>query len=185
MSKTVNERYEELLTADTDMRLHLPRLRNYASSCNHVTELGVRGMVSTWAFLAAKPKTVVSVDLTHPDRCGADVQQTKAAAQSCGTDFKFVQGNDLELELEPTDLLFIDTEHTYGQLQQELALHSGRANRYIILHDTETFGNRGEDGGEGLDRAIHEFLMSGTGNRWRLYEKLPEGNGLSVLVRKE
>ena len=44
----------------------------------------------------------------------------------------------------PHDLLFIDTSHTREQLAQELEAFSRYTKRYIILHDTETFGKRDE-----------------------------------------
>ena len=39
----------------TDIREHLLTLMFYAFECKHITEMGVRDVVSTWAFLAAKP----------------------------------------------------------------------------------------------------------------------------------
>ena len=42
------------------------------------------------------------------------------------------------------DLLFIDTSHTREQLTQELEAFSRYTRRYILLHDTETFGKRDE-----------------------------------------
>ena len=46
--------------------------------------------------------------------------------------------------LSTHDLLFIDTSHTREQLAQELEAFSRYTKRYIILHDTETFGKRDE-----------------------------------------
>jgi hypothetical protein len=71
------------------------------------------------------------------------------------------------VEIEPTDMLFIDTFHVYEQLRRELALHAGKARRFIVLHDTTTFGEKGErEGSRGLWPAVAEFLAVRAGD-WR------------------
>ena len=51
----------------SDINEHLLTLYNYAHTCNHVTECGVRGVTSSWAFAAAlvnRPNTkLISIDL--------------------------------------------------------------------------------------------------------------------------
>jgi len=42
------------LQAPSDINEHLPALREYASKCGTVAELGVRTKVSTYAFLKVK-----------------------------------------------------------------------------------------------------------------------------------
>jgi hypothetical protein len=37
------------------------------------------------------------------------------------------------VEIEETDLLFIDTCDIYGQLQQELRLHAAKVRKYLVL----------------------------------------------------
>ena len=66
-------RYDEKCALTSDIGEHLPVLRRYAAGCGHVTELGVRTVVSTWAFLAGLqaskgqgPKVLVSVDVAAP-----------------------------------------------------------------------------------------------------------------------
>ena len=93
--------------------------------------------------------------------------------------FQFVQANSLEVEIEPTDLLFIDSFHTYSQLRRELELHHDKVLGCIILHDTETFGEIGEDGGLGLNYAITEFLEQD--KSWHIMHHYFNNNGLTVL----
>src|SRR5262249_33852626 len=96
------------------------------------------------------------------------------------TRFSFHEADVLGVEIDPTDLLFIDTWHVYGQLREELRLHGGKARKYIVLPDTPAFGERGEiDGHRGLWPAVEEFLALGT---FRLLQRYENNNGLTVLA---
>jgi hypothetical protein len=97
------------------------------------------------------------------------------------TDYRFRQADVLDVEPEPCDLLFIDTYHTADQLRQELARHAGGARRWIAMHDTKTFGERGEDGGPGLLVAIRAFLRDRP--EWGVVYRAEHNNGLLVLSR--
>jgi hypothetical protein len=94
----------------------------------------------------------------------------------------FQQADVLAVDIEETDLLFIDTLHVYEQLQEELRLHAGKVRRYIVLHDTMTFGERGEVQGRlGLRPAVEEFLAQGT---FYVKDRYENNNGLTVLERR-
>jgi len=57
--------YENLCEVSSDINEHLPILKKYTENCNHVTEMGVRSIVSTWAFLAGNPNTLISYDINN------------------------------------------------------------------------------------------------------------------------
>jgi hypothetical protein len=175
------EKYLELSKAPSDINEHLITLRYYADQCSHVTELGVRKGVSTWAFLASMTKRLVSVDVNHPDDNGGSLQEMREASAGAMVDFTFILADDLSIELEETDLLFIDTLHTYGHLKKELELHSGKARKYIIFHDTVQYGTTGVDGGQGIEKAITEFLNQNT--IWKVHKTFDNNNGLLILER--
>lgn len=175
------EKYTELSKAPSDINEHLITLRYYADQCKHVTELGVRKGVSTWAFLSSMAKRVVSVDVNHPDENGGSLQEMRDASIEAGIDFTFILANDLNIELEETDLIFFDTLHTYGHLSKELILHSGKARKYIIFHDTTQYATVGVDGGEGIERAIREFLTQNP--VWTIKEVYTNNNGLVILEK--
>ena len=175
----VETMYRKKCEKKSDINEHLPVLRKYASECSHITEFGVRGIVSTWAFLAGKPKKFISYDIIHPSRLGADINQVYEAAMEIGVDYNFKQADVLKTEIEETELLFIDTIHNYEQLKAELELHATRATKYIILHDTTTFGINGMNGKEGLKKALNEFLE---GNLlWSVENEFKNNNGLTIL----
>ncbi len=173
----VEARYRALCARPSDIDEHLPTLRWYAGQCERVTELGVRTVVSTLALLAAAPRRLHCYDLhRHPN-----VAEMERLAPELGVEFRFFSGDVRTLDIEPTDLLFIDTFHQYDQLQAELARHGARAGRFIILHDTMIFGWKGQGGqnAQGLLSAIHEFLY--THREWRIVESFPNNHGLTVL----
>ena len=47
-------------------------------------------------------------------------------------DFLFTEADVLKIEIEETDLLFIDTYHAYQQIKGEFELHGNKAKKYII-----------------------------------------------------
>lgn len=185
----INETYDRLCKTPSDINEHLPTLKKYAENVDHITEMGVRWIVSTWAFLAGKPKKLISIDIHHPSYFGADLSVVENAVKETDIDFSFIEGNTLEMQIEKTDLLFIDTLHRYGQLSQELKLHSKNVNRYIILHDTTTFSMKDEvhpeyppqSGKAGLKLAVSEFLEKY--KNWKTIEEYKNNNGLTILQR--
>jgi hypothetical protein len=164
------------IASDINENVHI--LYELAQECKTVVEFGVRSGVSTRAFLASDVE-LLSFDIElHPK-----VRELFLKAQAQGKSVQYIKANVLDIEVEPMDLLFIDTLHTYEQLQKELALHGNKAKRYIAFHDTYTFGLRGEDGRDrqGLLTAIIEFLIKNPHWRFRIYKT--NNNGFTVLER--
>ena len=172
-------RYRAVWTRASDIRDHLPTLRWYAAQCERVTELGTRAGTSTTALLAAEPKSLACYDLQRHE----NLRELERIAGGLGVEFRFTAADVREVEIAPTDLLFIDTYHHHDQLTIELARHAPKAGRFIILHDTMTFGWKGENGtsGDGLLTALHEFLYRH--REWSILESVPHNNGLTVLGR--
>ncbi|MCP4899837.1 MAG: class I SAM-dependent methyltransferase, partial [bacterium] len=162
---------------ESDICEHMDRLYELAGKSRHVTEMGVRTGSSTIAFLWAKPDKLISYDI-HPIP-----QILSDLAREVATEFVPVQANVLEVEIEETDLLFLDTLHTYDQLKLELATHSGKVRKWIVMHDTASYGTHGEvPGTVGLWPAIHQFLLD-EDTRFRIIEHRNNNNGLTVLER--
>jgi hypothetical protein len=179
-----------------DINEHLPTLRKYASLCEHVTEMGTRFAVSILALLIANPKKVVSIDLNYHFYEKFE-NETKEFAEKCGTDFDFVIADVLKTDIEKTDMLFIDTLHTYNQLSKELRRHESNVNKWIVLHDTVTYGQTDEifySNGlisdevsndivvkTGLYTALSDFLEEN--KNWKIKEHYVNNNGLTVIER--
>ena len=191
--KSLESYYDEKINERNDISEHLPTLKKYSEECDHITEMGVRDVVSTYAFMMARPKKLVSIDImpiTVASWNTADENELIRLGKENNIDFKFILGDTLKLQIEETDLLFIDTEHNYLQLKEELLLHGKKAGKYIIFHDTVTFGHRDSShyGGRsstektGLIPAINEFLEANT--EWCMHEHFLNNNGLMVIKKK-
>ena len=169
----------------SDINEHIPTLKKYAEKCDHITEMGVRSIVSTYGFLAGKPKQMVCIDINHPSRSGGNFPELVQVTEQENIFFEFRCADTLKIEIEETDLLFIDTKHTYGHLKKELELHGNMARKYIILHDTVTYGHvdMGCSRGLGLMPAINEFLENNP--HWKIIEHFDNNNGLTVVGRDE
>ena len=155
--------------------------------------MGVRAITSTWAFLGAAPKKLISYDIENPAKWGADIQYVYNVAEHYGLNYEFRKENVLKIDIEETDLLFLDTWHAYNQLKAELEKHSPKARKYIIMHDTTSYEFRDEpltsenawegdlDFGRGLWAAVTEFLDST--DEWVLHKRYTNNNGLTILKR--
>jgi hypothetical protein len=174
------QEYAKATTTISDIFENVHILYDLARECRHATEMGVRTGNSTRALLYADVD-LVSYDLV----LNPSVQQLFEHAGSLGKNVKYVQANVLDITIEETDLLFIDTYHTYSQLTQELRLHGNKARKYIAFHDTYTFGLRGEDGtdNQGLLSAVIEFIIANP--HWRLKIYKTNNNGFTVLERTD
>jgi hypothetical protein len=198
----VSEKYlAEAVNAKGDLYEHLYTIKKYAEKCEHITELGVRWVISTWALLAAKPKTLNSFDLIHYVYHGVPANKIIDAAQEQGTEFNFYEENVLTTDkIGPTDLLFIDTLHSYKQVKLELELHARKVRKYIIITNAVTYGSQNEgpvqhdkltgealhlyknlQDKQGVMTAVKEFLDDNTD--WRVKEFFKNCNGLCVLER--
>ena len=189
-----------------DIHEHLPTLYKYAKKCNSVFETGVRGCVSSWAFLYGlidnQNNSQKRLFLNDINKC--DINELLNSANSFNNiSINYEWKNNLLLELnENYDITFIDTWHVYGQLKRELDKFSKITNKYIIMHDTtvdEIYGEtirvgwdpvqQSKDSGfpiheitKGLWSAIEEFLNNHP--EWYIKERFTNNNGLTILARK-
>lgn len=198
LEKIINYLYQH----PSDINEHFPALIEYGSQCEHITEMGVRWITSTWVFLGCAPKKLISYDMYYPSNWENQLDVTQRGynkltdvyqiAEEFGLNYQFVQANVLDIEIEETDLLFLDTWHAYKQLKAELKLHSSKVKKYLMFHDTTTYGYVDETNyealgdewkGEGIGiwRAIEEFLEEN--KQWVLEKRFTNNNGLTILKR--
>jgi len=182
MTQDLIDNYEYRCNTASDINEHLPILKKYAEDCNHITEMGVRWLVSTIAFMMGLPKKLISYDIDPLENWGINTNDVIELGKNNNIDFNFILGNTLELEIEETDLLFLDTDHTYKQLKGELTLHGNKSRKYIVFHDTTSFEFKGMNGDTiGLWPAIEEFLSENP--HWIIAERFYNNNGLTILKR--
>jgi hypothetical protein len=189
----LNNQVKVLTETPSDINEHFPAILKYGSECDHITEMGVRGINSTWGWLATNPKKLVLYDIQDPSTFGGQLQDVSDTANHIGTEFEFHLANVLDVEIEETDLLFIDTWHSYKQLTAELKLHASKVQKYICFHDTtsyatvdensyEAWGNEWKSEGIGIWKAIEEFLENNSD--WELEHRFTNNNGFTIIRRK-
>lgn len=179
---TLNEAFADRLKRRSAIAAHLQLLSSLASECARVTEFGVNHGHSTVALLhglahsaAADVRELQSFDI-------ADYRFEPPALPG-NVRWQFRRTDTAKLTgLAETDLLFIDSLHTCEQVQAELK-HHYRVTRYLVFHDTITFGSVGEDlQHPGITHAVFDFLAR-HGFEWRVRYHNPSSHGLLVLER--
>lgn len=174
----IDELYGVARATPSDIWEHLELLARLSSLCDRVTEFGAGHGTSTTALLFGRCRAVVSYDMNPLPAFDVLAQ----AAREANIRFDFHQADVLNVEMEPTDFLFIDTLHTYDQLSAELARHAAKVRRFLAMHDTSTFGDRGELRGTiGIWPAVVQFLRESP--EWALAFYMTNNNGLTVLQR--
>ena len=169
-----------------DMMGHLATLALLSAQCNHCTEFGIRTGNSTLALLfglAQRPRggKLVSYDIEPPL---IDVNIRAILPDTVKWEVRQEDTRLVRHRVDVTDLLFVDTLHTYDQVKEELRC-AGVVRRYLVFHDTAQEVNwiRGEHNQEGIGRAIEEFMAATP--TWRPLIHFTHCNGLLVLERTQ
>ena len=185
----LEEKVNEIYKTSSDINEHIPTILKYGQECDHITEMGVRGILSTWAWLASAPaEKFISYDLYHPSHWGGNIEEVEDTARAYGINYEFKQAD------EETDLLFIDTWHHYNQLKAELKKHSTKVRKYICFHDTTSYEHKSEpttsendfrgelQWDKGLWDAVSEFLEENK-DTWKIKERFTNNNGFTIIER--
>ena len=199
----IYRKYNNLCQGPSDINEHLPTLYKYATECESIIELGVRGCVSSYSFvwgLLNNNKPIKKYFLNDINEC--DINELLYLTKDLGINIDYKWINDLDLILtDNVDMTFIDTWHVYGQLKRELEKYSKVTNKYIVMHDTTVDGIYGEtirnnwdatsqsiqsgfsidEINCGLEKAITEFLENNP--NWHIKEVFTNNNGLTVLKK--
>jgi hypothetical protein len=197
--------YSSLCATPSDINEHLPTLSEYASRCESVFETGVRGCVSSWAFVDGLLKNGSDTKkLFMNDIEVCDISNLLEYTKELPIDVTYEWKNNLQLDFtEKYDMTFIDTWHVYGQLKRELQKFAPLTNKYIAMHDTTVDAEHGEcircnldissmakvsgfdisEITKGLRPAVEEFLKEN--DEWEIDKVFTNNNGLTILKRRE
>ncbi len=188
-------------TRESDIYEHLPTLRELARECSSAIEIGVRDIVSTWGILQGlsetqeKTRSYLGIDLAFPP--ASKLSLAKRLSQGNEIQFEFWPANDMEIDIPETDLLFIDSLHTYCHMTYELEKFSHKVTKIICMHDTsDPWGNADDSSYNGdyseyppyIDRtkkglwpAVVDFLSRHP--EWTLQERKTNNHGFTILRR--
>lgn len=114
-----------------DMYKRIDYIKSTFVGVKTITEFGPFEGCSTAAWISLRPERFVTVDRGQT----LDVDLYQRASEEVGTDFTFILGNDLEIDIEPCELLFIDTMHTEDHTFHELQRHADKISKYLVFHD--------------------------------------------------
>ena len=173
---SIDEVFAVLQAIPRDLDQHLPKLKELAEQCDHITEFSQR-RESTSGFLAGRPKTLVSHN-TEWDEVQM-VGESMVADQT-----KYVHTlfrSHMVDEIDETDLLFLDSTHTRDYINTEFEKFAHKVKRFIVVHDTLLYGERGEDGGPGVLVGMRDFMKANP--EWSVIFHTPDQYGLTVLGR--
>lgn len=170
----IEDAYQFVRKVPRDFDQHMPKLRELADQCEHVTEFSIR-RESCIALCASKAKTIISRNSEQTDPLMMQIQQ------ALGVRLQHFDRNVTPPDIFETDLLFLNTVHTGERVMQQLQSYAKFVKRYIVLHNTQIYGERGEDGQIGIMVAARGFMRSNP--EWSVVYHTIDQYGLTVLSR--
>lgn len=165
--KTMNDYYDTVLKTERDLDKHMPKLRELASGCNRILELSHR-RESTVAFAAGlmEDTSAEKLLMSFNPETSPVIKFLADQDSNNGGNFGLMQQavNPADVSLSESDdtfdLLFINFKHTYSAVKKVLDEYSASVGRYIVIHNSQIYGDRGEDQGPGILKAFREFMTA-------------------------
>lgn len=115
---------------------HLSRLRALADGAPLAIEFGVRRGASSSALILGA-QHVISYDIV-------ETPEAKRLQAIAGDRWEYHVSSSLTAPIQPCDLLFIDSLHTFRQCDAELRRHADAVSRWLVFHDSVWRGTLGE-----------------------------------------
>lgn len=176
----IEQHFEEACRTVSNVFKHCKKIRDYASRCQHVTEIGLRSKALCVALLAAEPLTYEG--LAQSDAEFKDYEIFLKSIE-CGTKLSLAKQPNPE-KIVTTDLLVLNTKLAYTRVRSELAKHCNFVSKFILIPGTYEYADRGEDGHRpGIMQAIIEFTQENPS--WAIDYNETVNNGLVVLKNCE
>jgi len=172
------ERARGIGASHCDIMEHMETLSSFASRVRVAVEYGTRTGNSTVALARGlslgKNRRLICFDQTFEELA----DEVKNAISDAGVSLELNVANTACVTCpKDAELVFIDTLHTYNHVRNEL-ITIKHGPEYIIFHDVELNGWRGEDGGDGIMPAILEWLVN---RAYLVRHYARNNNGLLVL----
>jgi hypothetical protein len=146
-------------------------------NCRTAVEFGTAQCRTSCAMLMGGVDKLQSYDVERDPV----VDHFEALTEAEGKDWCQILADSGDVQIPVCDVLFIDTMHYAEHLTNELQVASS-VRKIIVLHDTTTYWEDGDDGKDGLRYAVEPFLHSKV--EWELKYRFSFNNGLMVLENK-
>jgi hypothetical protein len=192
LPSTLEGFYDLAHSRPTAMAPHLPRIRALASGLELAVEFGVKRGASSSALLLGSDH-VISYDIVA-------TPQARHLERLAGRRWEYRLQDTRTAPVTPCDLLLVDSLHTFAQVDAELRRHADAVRRFLVFHDTLTFGSVGADGETGqqiwayrpgvsvplcalgIRPAIDDLMIRDP--TWRIVASYADSHGLLVLERR-
>lgn len=182
-------------------REHVCVIASVASKCSTAVEFGVRRGVSSVSLAyglsssKSKHRKLTSYDIQEPS---FKWSQFENYCKDAKVEIEFHIENSRKIAIPRTDILFIDSFHSYSHFMEEIRIHESKASKFIIMHDsskTGTYGLKDQDSGYDQDHDYHKYDKQGMynaaidferkyGHRWEVFYHSNVGEGLTVFITK-
>ena len=172
---TIDDVFDVVKAIPRDLDQHMDTLKELSSKCSHVTEISKR-KESLIALAAGKPEKIVS----HNIEMNTILEHVEKVSTDTVIERSFLKSVEVD-SIEKTDLLFIDTVHTYDMMLDELTKFAPSVKRFIVARGTQSNGEIGEDGGRGILYALRFFMEKNP--KWSVIEHHEHQYGITVLAR--
>ena len=167
------DKFEELKNTRSDINEHLQSVYQHVKGSNVAVSLGISRGYSAFALLMGCQHHITLDPAPNQEAVNflseyfGDKSEVK------------IQNTDDPIDLEEIDVLFIDYIHTCDWVDREIKAHAHKVKKLIFFHDTASFGDVGEDGGEGIKKPILDFLLAN--DEWRILYCENKNNGMIII----
>ncbi len=148
---------------------------NYVSKRADVAEFGVHRCASS-TYLLRRCANLHSWEISRKHYTAHAALMALAEGR-----WNLHYGDSRGANLPLVHTLFIDSAHTYDQMEAELDHAHPRVSKYIILHDTTTSWWIGHGHSIGIGPAVRDFLAATP--QWKEEERFWPAPGMMVLSR--
>ncbi len=182
--------YARLRRKKRAMGPHMDYLRFLAECSDVAVEFGTRGGQSTVALNYAKKTYSYDIQERWHDR----IRVWDKLVYLRGDAWVFTIQDSLEADIPECDLLLHDSWHGYDQVKGELERHHAKVRKWIVLHDTESYGEHGQapysqgrigtppdPNMPGMRKAMDDFMKAHP--EWRQTRHVTHSCGMTTLER--
>ena len=172
----------DLLQKEATVNKQLYTLLRFACQCEHATALTLNTWEAATVFAATRVKTAKIFNLAPIDEPIINLYKELAPN---------VELAKLEGDIEPTDILYINTPAEGNYRASELTRHAKNVRKYILLPNTVTNAHQPSNNIKlaegitpiGLAFGINHFLQNN--DNWFILEHDDIDPGMTILVNRD